>query len=89
MRGRTMHQLLMPLRWILPLLALAMWPAGCKADPPPPASPPNLEPCGLDDPSIPDFTLEDRNPASPTSGQQVSLSDHSGKVLLIFWMRST
>ncbi len=77
------------IRWILPLAVLILWPAGCKADPPTPPTPPTLAPCGLDDPALPDFTLTDVNPASPTYEQEVSLSDHAGKVLLIFWMRAT
>jgi hypothetical protein len=84
-----MHRNATLIRLLLPLALLTLWPAGCKADPPPPMSPPNLEPCGLDDRSIPDFTLQDMNPASPTANEQVALSDFSGKVLLIFWMRAT
>jgi len=84
-----MHGIPTLIRLLLPLAVLALWPTGCKAEPSPPVSPPNLEPCGLDDASIPDFTLQDMNPASPTANEQVALSDYSGKVLLIFWMRAT
>jgi len=65
---------------------LAATPAAAQA---PPAAPPELAECGLDDASIPDFTLVDQNANSPTYGQSLSLSDHAGKVVLIFWMTGT
>ncbi len=60
-----------------------------KADPPPPSLPPDLSPCGLDDTSIPDFTLVDQIPQSATYNQPVSLADYSGQVVLIYWMTAT
>lgn len=70
-----------------------MLPTACiKAEdspPPPPVTPPGLADCGMGDASIPDFTLTDDNTNSPTYGQEHSLSDYSGKVLFIFWMRAT
>ena len=58
-------------------------------EPQPLVSPPGLAPCGMGDASIPDFTLIDDNDNSPTVGQEISLSDFSGKVVFIFWMRAT
>ncbi len=57
-----------------------------QADPPPPHLPPDLSPCGMGDLSIPDFTLIDQIPGSPTYNQSVSLTDYAGQVLLIYWM---
>jgi len=71
------------------LLPTACIKANDDSPPPPPVTPPGLAACGMDDASIPDFTLNDDNTNSPTFGQQLSLSDYSGKVLLIFWMRAT
>ncbi len=75
------------------LLGLLVWlPSGCsqaQPDPLPPATPPDLAPCGLDDPSIPDFTLTDDNSNSPTHGQEVGLGDFAGKVVVIYWMTAT
>jgi hypothetical protein len=77
--------------WLL--LALLLWlPSGCSQAqpvPPPPTVPPNLAPCGIDDTSIPDFTLIDDNSNSPTHGQTVALDDFSGKVVVIYWMTAT
>jgi hypothetical protein len=71
------------------LLALPSACRGANDDPAPPVTPPALAPCGMDDASIPDFTLTDDNAMSPTFTQEFALSDYSGKVLLIFWMRAT
>lgn len=48
-----------------------------------------LAPCGIEDASIPDFTLVDGIVASPTHGKEVALSDYAGKVVMIFWMTAT
>jgi len=40
----------------------------------------------MGDLSIPDFTLIDQIPGSPTYNQSVSLTDYAGQVLLIYWM---
>ena len=80
------------MRGLFALLLLLWLPGGCSQaqdDPPPPAAPPNLAPCGLDDPSIPDFALTDDNDNSPTFGQEVSLGDFAGKVVVIYWMTAT
>ena len=73
----------------LPALLLLLPGITGKADPPPPSLPPELSPCGLADSSIPDFTLIDMIPQSPTHNQPVSLVDYSGQVLLIYWMTAT
>ena len=71
------------------VLPIACVRANDDSPPPPPVTPPGLADCGMDDASIPDFTLTDDNTFSPTHGQSLSLSDYSGKILLIFWMRAT
>ena len=79
-------------RALLLVAVLVLIPTACvKAndEPQPLVSPPGLAPCGMGDASIPDFTLTDGNSNSPTSGQEIALSDYSGQVLLIFWMRAT
>ena len=79
-------------RALLCVAVLVSIPTACvKAsdEPQPLVSPPGLAPCGMGDASIPDFTLIDGNSNSPTSGQEIALSDYSGKVLMIFWMRAT
>ncbi len=79
-------------RALLALVMLLMLPSACRGandDPPAGITPPALAPCGMGDASIPDFTLADGNAMSPTYTQELSLSDYSGKVLLIFWMRAT
>lgn len=86
------HSLRNLFRALLFIAVLVMIPTSCvRADdsPQPLVSPPGLAPCGLGDSSIPDFTLIDDNANSPTSGEEIALSDYSGKVLLIFWMRAT
>ena len=80
-------------RFLLLAAVLVLIPSACvranNIEPEPLVSPPGLAPCGMADASIPDFTLVDDNASSPTAGQEVSLSNYSGKVLLIFWMRAT
>ncbi len=79
-------------RALLCVAVLVLVPTACvkAADEPQPlVSPPGLAPCGMGDASIPDFTLIDDNDNSPTVGQEISLSDFSGKVVFIFWMRAT
>jgi len=71
------------------LLPTACIKANDDSPPPPPVTPPGLADCGMDDASIPDFTLTDGNASGPTYQEQISLSDYAGKVLLIFWMRAT
>ncbi len=69
-------------------LALLASPA-CPGGDPAPDDGPHLAPCGLDDASIPDFSLTDVIPGSATYDRQVALSDFDGMVLLIFWMTAT
>lgn len=80
------------MRGLLALVLLLWLPGGCsqaQPDPDPPAAPPNLAPCGIDDPSIPDFALTDDNGNSPTFGQEISLGEFAGKVVVIYWMTAT
>jgi hypothetical protein len=86
------HSLRNLFRALLCVVVLVLVPSACvKADDSvqPQVSPPGLAPCGMGDASIPDFTLIDDNANSPTSGEEISLADYSGKVLMIFWMRAT
>ena len=79
-------------RVLLCVAVLVLVPSACvraNDSPQPLVSPPGLAPCGIGDASIPDFTLVDDNANSPTSGDEIALSDYSGKVLFIFWMRAT
>ncbi len=70
---------------LLAAFAMAGAPAAASAQ----DSPPDLAPCGMDDRTIPDFTLQDQITNSPTYGQGVSLSDFAGKVVLVYWLTAT
>ena len=72
-------------------LTLALLPASwaCDGGAPDPDGWSSMTPCGMGDPSLPDFTLQDVRAASPTYHQDVSLSDFAGQVLMIFWMTAT
>ncbi len=83
-----MKHVLLPSIFRLALAVLALTFVCCDATEDPDAAP-GLPPCGLDDASIPDFTLVDGIEASLTYGKEVSLSDYSGKVVMIFWMTAT
>jgi len=49
------------------------------------AAPP-AEDCGTSETvALPDFSLVDVNPSSPTYEQTVSLSDHGKEVKVIYW----
>lgn len=52
------------------------------------AAPPKSD-CGLTPQTVEAFTLQDTNPNSSTYGQAVSLSDHLGEVLVIYWAQAT
>mgnify|MGYP006979926006 CR=1 FL=1 len=41
--------------------------------------------CGLSPVALPDFSLVDMNTHSPTYKQSVSLDDHAGEVVVIYW----
>jgi len=49
----------------------------------------NRPDCGFNDDPIPDFTLEDVNPTSPTHGQQITVSALQGKVVFLMFVRSS
>ena len=53
----------------------------------PPGDP--TEDCGLQEGVVPDFTLDDLNPNSPTYGQERSRSDSLGRVLVIYFATAT
>lgn len=49
------------------------------------AAPP-AEDCGLTQPvALPDFSLVDVNASSSSYGETLSLSDHSGEPVVIYW----
>jgi len=73
----------------LPFAAAFQPPDELNAPPgPPPAATPAGE-CGLGAVTVPDFTLQDLCPGSPTYEQQVTLSDHLGEVMVIYWATAT
>ncbi len=45
--------------------------------------------CGLEEGTVPAFTLEDVNPNSSTYGQQRGLDDSLGRVLVIYFATAT
>ncbi len=47
------------------------------------------EGCGLTPEVVPDFSLEDVNPNSPTLGQTLTRDDLLGEVLVIYWASAT
>lgn len=45
--------------------------------------------CGFQEGVVPDFTLDDVNPNSPTYGQERSRSDSLGRVLVVYFATAT
>ena len=68
------------------LIVLGALSAPAFADPPP-GDPP--ERCGLVAERVPDFALQDVNPASPTYGTEVRRDDFLGRVLVIYFSQAT
>ncbi len=68
------------------LLLLALAPAPWAEAAPPPGK---EQTCGLVPELIPDFSLEDQNPSSPTYGQTISRDETLGQVLLIYFATAT
>ena len=47
------------------------------------------EDCGIGSAAIPDYSLTDVNPNSPTYGTTISRSDHLGEVMVIYFSSAT
>ena len=45
--------------------------------------------CGIHSAAIPDYTLTDVNPNSPSHGTVISRSDHLGEVMVIYFAAAT
>jgi len=76
----------------LSILAALLAGAACESPAPapaPPADPGVIAPCGVDDATVPDFTLVDANPRSPTHGEALALRDFEGRVVVLHWMWAT
>lgn len=64
---------------------------GPAVAPAPPGAPPpgTAEECGLQDGEVPDYTLQDVSPGSPTYGQDIARGDFPGKVKVLYFALPT
>lgn len=70
------------MRWIPWLFLLFAFPTGALACEKP-------DDCGIEATIIPDFTLEDVNPNSPTFGTERSRDEFLGSFLLVYFAQAT
>ncbi len=47
------------------------------------------EDCGISSAAIPDYSLTDVNPSSPSFGTIISRADHLGEVMVIYFSAAT